>query len=98
NSATNDGTVYREAVPFGFTDIAPMVEEFVWSTRRREPFGDTTSYAYRSGGSIWYVHVDLVGRPPIRITRSATFSRGNERPRNSMDSPSRMEWPLMIRG
>src|SRR6266566_3167714 len=98
HTARNDGTFFRETDPFVFTSVAPMVEEYVLSTRRMEPFGITTSYAYRSGGSIWYVHVDLVGRPPIRITRSATFSRGNERPRNSMDSPSRMEWPLMIRG
>ncbi|TLZ80605.1 MAG: hypothetical protein E6K05_07885, partial [Methanobacteriota archaeon] len=65
HTARNDGTFFRETDPFVFTSVAPMVEEYVLSTRRTEPFGNTTSYAYRSGGSIWYVHVDLVGRPPI---------------------------------
>src|SRR5437667_9825148 len=79
HTARNDGTFFRETAPFVFTSVAPMVEEYVLATRRREPLGNTTSYAYRSGGSIWDVLVDLCERPPSRITRSAPLSRGRER-------------------
>src|SRR5438046_7046073 len=78
HTARNDGTFFRETAPFVFTSVAPMVEEYVLSTRRREPFGHTTSYAYRSGGSIRYGHVALVGRPTIRVARSPTFSARHE--------------------
>src|SRR5205809_632286 len=36
HTARNDGTFFRETDPFVFTSVAPMVEEYVLSTRRRE--------------------------------------------------------------
>ena len=80
HTAKKDGTRFRETSPFVFTNVPPLVGEYVLSTRSTDPFGNATLYAYVSGGSIRYDHLDLDGRPPIRITRSATFSRGKEWP------------------